>query len=164
METMIALFLLMVGLLALAGLQARALVHARQAEVVSLLNREAESIAEIARLLPSGQIMPPLSGTVAQIPGEQGCEATQPCSSSVLLQQRLHHLFEVMKAAGVNPSQLNVAICPANLASPPRFSNLQCATEGMLSVRLVWLMTSPVTSKGSATGESEYAVVVPVRA
>lgn len=149
LEVLIAMFVLLVGLLALAGLQARTLSQTRDTEIRSLVALQAESLAEAMRANPlrsvNGDGVTTLSWEHYVESGYDSDVSSAPAStcrdSDGCSQQNLAALdlwtFKSGLANGLSAGNaFQAAVCHGS--SAPTLDNPGCSGSGPLSIRVVW--------------------------
>ncbi|WP_148283002.1 type IV pilus modification protein PilV [Pseudogulbenkiania sp. NH8B] len=149
LEVLIAMFVLLVGLLALAGLQARTLSQTRDTEIRSLVALQAESLAEAMRANPLRQLdangATVLSWEHYVESGYASHDASAPANScrdaAGCSQQNLAALdlwaFKSGLASGLAAGNaVQAAVCRGSAA--PSQDDPGCSGSGPLSIRVVW--------------------------
>lgn len=149
LEVLIAMFVLLVGLLALAGLQARTLIQTRDAELRTLVALQAESLAEAMRANPlrsvAGDGTTTLSWEHYVESGYDSHAASAPASTcrdtAGCSQQNLAALdlwtFKAGLADGLAAGNaFSTAVCRGSAL--PTLDDAGCTGNGPLSIRVVW--------------------------
>ena len=149
LEVLIAMFVLLVGLLALAGLQARTLIQTRDTELRTLVALQAESLAEAMRANPLRQ-QDANGGTTlswehyvesgydshdASAPANT-CRDAAGCSQQNLAALDLWSFKSGLADGLAAGNAFKAAVCRGS--SAPTLDDAGCADSGPLSIRVVW--------------------------
>lgn len=179
LEVLVALMVLAVGLLGLAGMQARSLTLARDAELALVMSAQAESLAESMRA--NGIASATASGGLAYswahyeeedytshltVPG-QACQAGTECSAADLAAWDLYRFKQALAARfPASSTAWKAVVCRAAPGSQPSFADSGCRPSGELGVRIVWRQRqdartrAALASGASATVEKRYVLPI----
>ncbi|MDF0606151.1 type IV pilus modification protein PilV [Neisseriaceae bacterium TC5R-5] len=160
LETLLALLILMIGMLALAKTQANSLLHARDAQIRAEVHNAVEALAE-AMLANQTAISRYISSSYTPTLATPDCEVGQSCDALQQAQADLQHFQQALQQIAGNAEQLRGVVCRAPDNAMPTLNAAGCQASGPLSIRVVWRSRGQI-DRSRPDSWQEYAYVQPL--
>lgn len=167
LEVMLAMFILAVGLLALALVQLKTYAVTRETEYRSIVALHAESLAEAMRANPqriAGQWSwrhyyqaQPGTPTYQCAAASTGEPSPPPCNQAQQARYELYQFKAGLASAFADTAEVAATICPSNdLSQPAQFNDLHCDASGPLAIKVAWRLKRPGAQQRGLGADHSY--------
>ncbi|OHX21276.1 prepilin-type N-terminal cleavage/methylation domain-containing protein [Chromobacterium sphagni] len=136
LETMVALVIWMVALLALAGMQARSLQHARDAELRGRIDDAVGDLASAIQARPESHWLHYLESGYHDHLTAGDCAGQ--CSSAQLAAADLGRFKRALRSGSSRMEQVRAVVCRGDGRVMPSAASSGCGASGELAIRVAW--------------------------